>query len=436
MIVCIRRSHNLSLYNLNFVAKHFLKETKVDLPIRMLFEKLCGGPKEIAECANYCVHDSYLPIRLMLKLSIIPNYFQMAKTTWVPMEWLIFKGQQCKSFSLLVRKAQLENYVVHVHVQNESAQGYQGATVKTPLTGIHYVPIAGLDFTSLYPSIIMAYNMCYSTYIESEEMLQYVKDNNIPYHTVAWDSEDGTHHEHSFVQIADHKGNELENGVRGIMGTILMELMKGRKATKKLMNAEKDPFAREILNGKQLAEKVTMNSMYGFAGAEKGILPCKPIAAGTTAIGRKMIDKTSQIASEEFGAVVIYGDSISPYEKITIYKTGETVDLPISEFADDIEQKWEEYRGFKIGDTEIKNKEYKNLDTVDNDYYTATHEGPQKINKIIRHETNKKMYLVKAKDKDGNIRSVKVTEDHSLVLSDGTLATPKDICVGSRLLDY
>lgn len=456
MLVAIRREHKLVAYGLNAVSKHFLKENKIDLPYRILFEKLNGGPDEIAECAAYCIQDSDLTIKLFMKLNMLPNYVEMAKATYVPMEWLLFRGQQCKIFSLIAKDARIAKYVIPVHEKTGKTEKFQGATVIHPLIGMYYEAIAGLDFASLYPSIMMAYNMCYSTFIATKDMMDYVIENKIPFKKIEWEScaeKDcknlDCHHErktfsYSFVQIEDEKGQEISNGVRGLLGTILLRLMQGRKNTKKLMKIEKDPFKYSVLNGLQLAQKVTMNSIYGFCGADNGILPLKTIATSVTAVGRKMIDKTSKMAGEQFGAITIYGDSVPGYEKITVVK-GDTnrsglyysihaEDISIEKFAEGINQKWEEYRGFKIDDTSIKNKEYKEIN--DSNYYTRTSKGFQKIKKVIRHITNKKLYKIKAMDFDGVIHQVVVTEGHSLILQNRKTVSAENLKVGDLLYDY
>jgi DNA polymerase delta subunit 1 len=69
---------------------------------------------------------------------------------------------------------------------------------------------------------------------------------------------------------------------------------------------------KEVYNGKQLAYKVSMNSVYGFTGAGKGILPCVPIASTTTSRGRGMIEETKNYVEANFpGAKVRYGDTDS-----------------------------------------------------------------------------------------------------------------------------
>jgi DNA polymerase elongation subunit (family B) len=378
---------------------------------------------------------------------MLPNYVEMAKATFVPMEWLLFRGQQCKVFSLIAKKAREDKYVIPVHEKTVKGPKFKGATVIDPMIGMYFEPIAGLDFASLYPSIMMAYNMCYSTIIISSDMMDYVIKNNIPYKTIEWEEcteseckNPKCYHEKikfsfSFVQIEDEKGIEIINGTRGILGTILLTLMQSRTATKKLMKGEKDPFMYAVLNGKQLAIKVSMNSVYGFTGAEEGIFPCKPIAAGTTAVGREMIEKTSKMTGEEFGGLTIYGDSIFSHELITISFGEITKDIPVEHFSNELSEKWEEYRGFKIGDITVMNKEYKNLEN--NEYYTLTHKGYQKIKKVIRHKVKgKKMYKITAKDKLGNLHSVSVTEGHSLIGENEELIVAENLKIGDKLYDY
>ena len=67
-----------------------------------------------------------------------------------------------------------------------------------------------------------------------------------------------------------------------------------------------------MYNGKQLAYKVSMNSVYGFTGAAKGMLPCVQIASTVTLKGRSMIDETKAYVEKNFpGSKVRYGDTDS-----------------------------------------------------------------------------------------------------------------------------
>lgn len=103
------------------------------------------------------------------------------------------------------------------------------------------------------------------------------------------------------------------------MPTILDELLTARKKAKSDLKMETDPFKRDVLNGRQLALKISANSVYGFTGATIGKLPCLAISSSVTAFGREMIEKTKNEVEEfysiknghPFDAQVIYGDTDS-----------------------------------------------------------------------------------------------------------------------------
>jgi hypothetical protein len=49
-----------------------------------------------------------------------------------------------------------------------------------------------------------------------------------------------------------------------------------------------------VLNGRQLAVKVSANSVYGFTGASRGKSPCVEVSQSVTSFGRQMIEMTKQ----------------------------------------------------------------------------------------------------------------------------------------------
>ena len=55
-----------------------------------------------------------------------------------------------------------------------------------------------------------------------------------------------------------------------------------------------DPFQKAVLDGRQLALKISANSVYGFTGAQVGQLPCLQISSSVTAYGRQMIEATKE----------------------------------------------------------------------------------------------------------------------------------------------
>jgi DNA polymerase delta subunit 1 len=102
-----------------------------------------------------------LPMQLIEKLMMLVNYVEMARVTGVPIPYLLTRGQQIKVVSQLYRKARQHDFVIPVKYVQPTEDKYEGATVIDPMKGYYTVPIATLDFASLYPSIMQAHNRTY-----------------------------------------------------------------------------------------------------------------------------------------------------------------------------------------------------------------------------------------------------------------------------------
>lgn len=68
-------------------------------------------------------------------------------------------------------------------------------------------------------------------------------------------------------------------------------------------------FKREVLDGRQLALKISANSVYGFTGAQVGKLPCLEISSSVAAFGREMIEETRRLVQENFTIANGYKDN-------------------------------------------------------------------------------------------------------------------------------
>jgi DNA polymerase delta subunit 1 len=224
----------------------------------------------------------------MEKLCQLQNQIEMAKACWVPLSYLSERGQQIKVFSQMAYKArELKFMIPTIKPPPGDDSKYQGATVLEARTGAYYSPITALDFASLYPSIMCAHNLCYSTLVLNP------KFDNLP----------GVEYE----QIGPYK---FAQNVPSLLPVILSDLKKFRKKAKKDMAAAEGTPMEAIYNGKQLAYKISMNSIYGFTGAQKGMLPQEAIASTTTMRGRQMIEETKNYVEANFpGAKVRYGDT-------------------------------------------------------------------------------------------------------------------------------
>lgn len=318
LLQLVQRDHQLRSYTLNAVCAQFLGEQKEDVHHTMITELFNGTPDSRRRLAVYCLKDAFLPQRLMDKLMCLVNYTEMARVTGVPFNYLLSRGQQVKFISQLFRKAR-EQQLVIPNLRNESSdEQYEGATVIEPKRQYYDIPIATLDFASLYPSIMQAHNLCYTTLLNktSIEKLGMKKDEDY----IATPTGD------LFCTVKVRKG---------LLSQILEELLTARKSAKKLLTVEKDPFKKAVLNGRQLALKISANSVYGITGATVGKLPCLPIASSTTSYGRQMIEKTRDEVEKRYtiangyshDAKVIYGDTDSVMVKFGVQDLAEAMKL-------------------------------------------------------------------------------------------------------------
>ena len=396
LLVIMKREHKLTSYTLNSVSEHFLKDKKVDMPYKLMFEKYKGSSSDRAEIAIYCVKDTDLPLALINKLAIVPNMVEMSKATWVPMSYLIERGQGIKVFSQILYQTRQENMLVVTLNRDGTAEQepYEGATVLQALKGAYMdTPITGLDFASLYPTIMRAHKLCHSTYVNDST---YDNIEGVEYITV-----DG----HRFAQNSE-----------GILPKMLRILATNRKLAKKDMakaEAEGNKFMKAVYNGKQLAFKVSMNSIYGFCGALVGFLPCKPVASCTTSIGRGMIEQTKNLVEEWYpGAKVVYGDSVSGDTPLLLRHNKLVIVRTIDSLASSYTLTGQKEFAYTDGQLEV-----------------WSDKGWTQVKNIIRHKTTKKMYKVCSP-----CGIVDVTEDHSLLDDHGRELQPSNVKIGTKLL--
>ncbi len=181
------------------VSAHFLAEQKEEVHFSIIGDLFGGTDDDRRRLGIYClkvrwcVHaagprstpgqDAYLPQRLLDKLMCVVNYLEMARVTGVPFAFLLARcaplvclcvgggfdwycrGQQVKVISQLFRAARPKGVLIPAYKQSsKSDQSYTGAVVIEPIKGFYEMPIATLDFTSLYPSIMQACMLgCWAT---------------------------------------------------------------------------------------------------------------------------------------------------------------------------------------------------------------------------------------------------------------------------------
>ena len=401
----VKKGYKLDSYKLDNVSKLYLGDNKIDMPAKEMFARYKeGDPVKLREVAEYCIKDTLLPHRLLSKLCILVNLLEMAKATWTPLCYLVERGQQIKVFSQLTKKAREMGFMVPtIQYGQMGDQGYEGATVLDAQKGAYYTPITALDFEGLYPSIMMAHNLCYSSLVMDP------KYENVP----------GVEYETFEIPVPSKVEGQpptkrlckFAQGVPTLLPSILLELKQFRKQAKKDM-ALSTGALKAMYNGKQLAYKISMNSVYGFTGASKGMLPCVNIASTVTTKGRSMIDETKEYVEKNFpGAKVRYGDSVTPDTPLLIRQNGQVKTCRIDSLVHAYETR----------------DDGKEVAVIDAEVWTEC--GFTPIKQIVRHKTVKNIHRVLT-----HTGIVDVTEDHSLLLENKEMIKPCEVSIGTKLL--
>jgi DNA polymerase elongation subunit (family B)/intein/homing endonuclease len=391
-----------------------------------------------------CIQDTHLLQKLVDKQMILITIIQLANVTFVPIGYLVTRGQTIKVSSQILRKARQmdflvpntnfneDNYPIKVKLRagqdssifkvgdflklgikaTKSANSYNGndqlnckiseivdeshvilltsielqnpyyniklyykgssivvdkvwsinellddsftgACVLEPVIGFTNDDVVVLDFASLYPTIIISRNLCYSTFV-MDTQFENCKDTN--YETIEWCDtvEYKLNHKCGALMKTGKKKNECcdkqayfdvdgsyfcrvhdplkksrdanekyqkkqveccykvvqpsynEDGSvkhKGVLPTLLEELYAERKKVKKRMAKaleDGDKLLADILESTQLAIKVSLNSCYGFLGRRQGNMVLKELGSIVTAVGRQLIETSRDYAENEF----------------------------------------------------------------------------------------------------------------------------------------
>jgi DNA polymerase delta subunit 1 len=321
----VQRDYKLRSYSLNAVSAHFLKQQKEDVHHSIISTLQAGTNDDRRRLAVYCLKDAALPLQLLDKLMSLVNYIEMARVTGVPLGYLLTRGQQVKVLSCIYREANPQGVVIPAKERAPSVQtnadgkGYEGAVVIDPLRGFYAQPIATLDFASLYPSIMMAHNLCYTTLVPPAQRARVMAE----------------HGEDALTRTPNGDVFVKPSVRMGILPRILYDLIAARKQAKVDMARESDPFRKKVFDGRQLALKVVCNSVYGFTGAQVGQIPCLEISASVTSFGREMIMRTRQGVLDRYcrangyahDSLVVYGDTDSVMVRFGIETVAEAMVL-------------------------------------------------------------------------------------------------------------
>ena len=360
---------------------------KDDVTPKDIFRMTNEGPTARAVIAKYCIQDCNLVQHLFAKVDVVTDLVEMSKLCSVPMSFLIYRGQGIKLTSYVAKKCKEKGVLMPVINKGSYDDGYEGAIVLEPKCGLYLdTPVPVGDFASLYPSSMLSENLCPSSKVwtkiydlannliaetgerttsekkflgtDNKDMdKQYVYDNlpGYEYVDITFDTyryvrkspkakAEKIRSGHKVCRFAQPLKVNGPNGVveeKAIMPSILQELLKARKDTRKQIPLTSDDFMKNVLDKRQLAYKVTANSLYGQLGAKTSTFYEPDIAASTTATGRLLLTYAKRVVEEcyedidvdtKYGLVnvkadYVYGDTDSVFFKFNLLnkETGEPI---------------------------------------------------------------------------------------------------------------
>ena len=372
----ITEKDKVNSYNVIVIKGHYdIDQTKSlkwgmakdDVTPQDIFKLTKGDSKDRAIVAKYCIQDCNLVHHLMNKIDVITGYIEMSSICSVPLSFLVFRGQGIKLTSYVAKKCREKDTLMPDIEKSNDNSGYEGAIVLPPKCSMYMDnPVACVDYSSLYPSSMISQNYSHDSKVWSKE---YDLDGNIVKITGERDKygrfifDNLPEYQYIDIEFDTYKyirktptaaaekivcgkkicrWAQLPDNQKSIMPSILEELLKARKDTRKLIKTEKDPFMQNILDKRQLGYKVTANSLYGQCGSKTSTFFEKDVAASTTATGRMMIIYAKKIIEEVYGnllydtinygtvrtrAEYVYGDTDSVFFTFNLEnpQTGEKI---------------------------------------------------------------------------------------------------------------
>ncbi|ORX41576.1 DNA/RNA polymerase [Piromyces finnis] len=315
------KSLNMPSASLNYVSEQLLNKHKIDLPFKDMFYLIYENTNDsLNKVAMYCIMDSILTLEIFNISYQWIQLLEIAKTSRIRVDE-VYKNGQSKKFANLLYKYCYDNNIC-IDIDNSDISSYKGATVIEPLSGV-YNYCTMLDFTSLYPSVIITHNICYTTLIHNSDIGKYAEDE---YHKI-------------------DIGNKVYYFTKSHVGILprMMKLLLSERIRYKNMMKKASGSDYIIYDKRQYALKIQANSIYGCLGSGSlKYLRFLPGAECTTGMGRNYLNKTIALICENTKFRVIYGDTDScliEYKKDVENKSSEkyhdTKDFNINKFIED-----------------------------------------------------------------------------------------------------
>ncbi|KAL9087982.1 MAG: hypothetical protein Q9159_003337 [Coniocarpon cinnabarinum] len=322
----MRSELNLLQYTMENVVFHLLHKRIPHYPFPDLTAFFSSDKtRDVSKCLRYFLERTRMNLEILEANELVARTSEQARLIGVDFFSVFSRGSQFKVESFMFRIAKPENYLLVSPSRKQVGQ--QNALeclplVMEPQSAFYPSPLLVLDFQSLYPSIMIAYNYCYSTCLG--RVVSWRGRNKMGF--ADFQRQPG------LLQLVKDSINIAPNGMmyvkpemrKSLLAKMLGEILETRFMVKSGMKADKDDRTlQQLLNNRQLALKLLANVTYGYTSASfSGRMPCSEIADSIVQTGRETLEKAIALihSVERWGAEVVYGDT----DSLFVYLKGRT----------------------------------------------------------------------------------------------------------------
>ncbi|ORY80222.1 hypothetical protein BCR35DRAFT_266236 [Leucosporidium creatinivorum] len=308
------------------VAYHVLRQRTPHFSFETLTKwHTSDVPHRVARVFDYWRNRVEMGVEMLDAAETIEQNWRTARVFGVNFRSVRTRGSQFKVESVLFKLSKPESFMMlspsRVDVGRQNAAECQ-PLIMEPQSAFYKGPLVVLDFTSLYPSVVIAHNYCWSTCLG--RVNQFKGTSKLGTSEIE--------HPPGLIELLKDHVTVSPNGMifakshirKSLMAKMVSELLDTRVMVKASMKHVSDDRAlTKLLNARQLALKFLANVTYGYIGATfSGRMPCVEVADAIVQTGRETLEKALETihANKEWGAKVVYGDT----DSLFVYLPGKT----------------------------------------------------------------------------------------------------------------
>lgn len=281
-------------------------------------------------------------LEILNQLDLIGRTCELAKLFGIQFFEVLSRGSQFRVESMMLRIAKRRNYVA-VSPSNQQRTHMRAPEyiplILEPESRFYTDPVIVLDFQSLYPSIIIAYNYCFSTCLGRVEHL--LRASYQPFEFGAYQLRVSPSRlqfllENDLITVSPCGVAFVKSSIReGVLPRMLKEILDTRLMVKQSMKLYKNDTAlQRVLHSRQLGLKLIANVTYGYTAANfSGRMPAIEVGDSVVSKGRETLERAINLveSNEKWGCKVCYGDTDSMFvlvpgrTKEEAFKIGEEI---------------------------------------------------------------------------------------------------------------